>query len=504
MTWQERARRWFVEYNPLYFASATSVLAGVWLVAEGLPVDHFGSKAAVVAVSEAYQLLVIAGAWLLLRAGQRRPAALLGLVALLFTLDVALNGERLFSHARTLSLAPGMRARYVVPASLLFAAFGPLKLALLARVFRLPGTGRFLAVAGAAVFALPLLPYAIEAAGGDDARRLAHLRVFWLGAPLLGWALARPAWRAAADEDLRARRIAVAVPLLVAGLFISHAAMWSSFPALRLTPAHASPYLLVMFALGADRLSGRRAELAAWAGALLAMGTSTPQVQPLGLMAILSGGAMLALAERRGLRLLLPSIVCVCGGAFLLSGGGVPDLPWTLSLAAALTLAAVGRRDLPCLLGAGGAIAASIGLTPPLLPHAAMAGALWVAATSWLLFPERRRWLPCAALAVVLAAGVEPILREPALNALGYLGTSLLALALGLGGRWLEYKLVGVAGLSTFAVITHSMYAPRSALSWGLLLLGFGFAFLAAGVLVNLRAGSRNRESGSVPLPPSP
>ena len=477
-----------MEYNPLYFASAMCVFAGVWLVAEGLPVDHFASKAAVVAVGEAYQVLLIAGAWLLLRAGQRRPAALLGLVALLFTLDVALNGERLFSHARTLSLAPGMRARLAVPASLLFAAFGPVKLALLARVFRLPGTRRFLAVAGATVFALPLLPYAIEAAGD---RRLAHLFVFWLGAPLLGWALTRPAWKAAADEDLRALRIARAAPLLVAGLFLAHAAMWSTFPGLRLTPAHASPYLLVGFMLWADRLGGRRAELTAWAGALLAMGTSTSSVPPLGVMAILSGGAMLALVERRGLRLLLPSIVCVCGGAFLLSGGRVPGLPWTLSLAAALTLASVGRRDLPCLLGAGGAIAASIGLTPPLFPHAVMLGALWVAATSWLLFPERRRRLPCAALAVALAAGVVPILREPALNALGYLAMSLLALALGLGYRWLEYKLTGIAGLSTLAVVTHSIYAPRSLLSWGLLLLGFGFAFLVAGVLVNLRAARR-------------
>ena len=59
MSWRDRTHRWFVEYNPLYFASAMCVFAGVWLVSEGLPVDRFASKAAVVAVTEAYQLLLI-------------------------------------------------------------------------------------------------------------------------------------------------------------------------------------------------------------------------------------------------------------------------------------------------------------------------------------------------------------------------------------------------------------------------------------------------------------
>lgn len=500
MTMRDRIHRCFVEYNPLYFASAMCVFAGVWLVAEGLPAEHFASKAAVVGITEGYQFLVIGGAWLLLRMGCRRPAAILGLVALLFAMDVALNGERLFSHARTLSLAPGMRARLAIPASLLFAALGPIKLALLARVFRLSGSRSFLATAGLVVFALPLLPYALEAAGSsDDVRRLAHLFIFWLGAPLLGWALTRPAWTLGDVEEPRARRIAWAAPALVAGMFLVHGVMWSTYPSLRMTAAHAAPFVLVVFTLWADRLGGRRAELAAWTGSLLALAAASRSgALPLGVMAVISGGAMLALVQRRDLRLLLPAIVSVIGGAFLISGGRYPGASWTLTACAALTMAAAGRRDLRCLAASGLALAAALVETQrsvDLVPHGLMAGALWVAATSWLLFPERRSWLPCAALAAFLAAATWPLLREPAPNSFAYLGVALLAGSLGFAYRWLAYKLTGTAGLVTLAVVTHSIYAPRSPLSWGLLLLGFGFVFLAAGLAVNLRLRSTASEA---------
>ena len=118
-----------------------------------------------------------------------------------------------------MSLAPGMRARVAVPASLLFAALGPVKLFLLARVFRLRGARPFLAAAGAATFLLPLLPYAVEGAGSSlAARATAHLLVFWLGAPLLGLAVVRPAWRTSEADGLRVVRLARAVPFVVAGL----------------------------------------------------------------------------------------------------------------------------------------------------------------------------------------------------------------------------------------------------------------------------------------------
>ena len=171
-------------------------------------------------------------------------------------------------------------------------------------------------------------------------------------------------------------------------------------------------YALAVFTVWAAQLSGRRAELAAWAGGLGAMILATlgpAGVDPVGVMSVLTGGAMLALVERTGLRLLLPAIVSVYGGAFLLASGGVPPpIPgagWTLALCGALTCAAAAHRDLRCLLVSGAALGASAaGASTSNLPLCLMIGSLWVAATSWLLSrsggagcrapPWRFRWPP--------------------------------------------------------------------------------------------------------------
>ena len=92
--WRAIVHRCFVEYNPLYFASSLCILAGVFLLARELPREAFASKFGIVASTEAYQFLLIAGAAVLLRAGLKRPAAILGLTALVFLLDAALNSER--------------------------------------------------------------------------------------------------------------------------------------------------------------------------------------------------------------------------------------------------------------------------------------------------------------------------------------------------------------------------------------------------------------------------
>ena len=62
MAWRSVAFRWFVQYNPLYFASALCVLAGVFLFAHEQSPENFRSKLAVAATTESYQLLLITGA----------------------------------------------------------------------------------------------------------------------------------------------------------------------------------------------------------------------------------------------------------------------------------------------------------------------------------------------------------------------------------------------------------------------------------------------------------
>jgi hypothetical protein len=86
--------RWFVQYNPLYLISAALVLGGCFLLSRGL-VSHatFWSAVGVTLVSEVYGLCLVGGAALLTRLGQRRPAVLLALLALLFQWDLTLHVE---------------------------------------------------------------------------------------------------------------------------------------------------------------------------------------------------------------------------------------------------------------------------------------------------------------------------------------------------------------------------------------------------------------------------
>src|SRR5205807_2099633 len=159
-----------------------------------------------------------------------------------------------------LSLGPGMRARKAVPVSVALAFLGPVKLCLLARVFRLRNVRVPLVIAGLTLLLLPLLPYLTELV--DPTRRQsAYLIVSWLGAPLLAWACTPAAQRwtsSGVDQDERLRRIIRVAPILIAALFIAHGLVWSLIATLALTWAQAAPYLLAISASAAARLAAAR------------------------------------------------------------------------------------------------------------------------------------------------------------------------------------------------------------------------------------------------------
>src|SRR5690349_7049422 len=94
--------RWFIQYNPFFTASALCVLGGILLARQAL-----GSSAdvALTIVLELYQALVIAIAALLYRRLlERRPAAILGVIALVFLVDPTLQLSALAaSHAFAMS-----------------------------------------------------------------------------------------------------------------------------------------------------------------------------------------------------------------------------------------------------------------------------------------------------------------------------------------------------------------------------------------------------------------
>ena len=87
--------RWFVRYNPLYTASALCVLVGVFLLSDGLGrAEERSGEIWLMMVIELYELMLIAGAALLYRvARQRRPAVVLGLVAMVYMADVTFQVE---------------------------------------------------------------------------------------------------------------------------------------------------------------------------------------------------------------------------------------------------------------------------------------------------------------------------------------------------------------------------------------------------------------------------
>jgi hypothetical protein len=97
-------RHWLVHFNPLYLLSAFCVLTGVFLVnrsLDGLPADAFdGPRLALLAVIQAYEILIIAGAaFLVRRARVVRPAVLLILLEAVFLFDGTLRLESLLLRA---------------------------------------------------------------------------------------------------------------------------------------------------------------------------------------------------------------------------------------------------------------------------------------------------------------------------------------------------------------------------------------------------------------------
>jgi hypothetical protein len=86
--------RWFVQYNPMYLASAMLVLAGVILTSRGLVREGSTYGPLVVAlIAEVYACALIGGAALLTRIGQRRAAVLLALITIVYQGDLTLHTE---------------------------------------------------------------------------------------------------------------------------------------------------------------------------------------------------------------------------------------------------------------------------------------------------------------------------------------------------------------------------------------------------------------------------
>jgi len=147
--WQRLFHRWFIQYNPLYLFSAALVLGGVTAMSRGLASSESPVTQLVVGgVAELYSFALLAGVLLLRWAGLRRPAVMLGLIAVLYQGDLTLHSET------AVYLGPAG----VLGSALWLASFAA-KARLLARAFDLSVPRRVMALVLTGGAGIALIPY---------------------------------------------------------------------------------------------------------------------------------------------------------------------------------------------------------------------------------------------------------------------------------------------------------------------------------------------------------
>lgn len=210
---QRLMHRWFVEYNPLYLLSAALVLGGLTLVSqEAARHASLVGELGVAGIAEVYAFALIGGAAFLTRIGLRRPAVMLGLLAVLFLGDLTLHVETCAYLGVVGRVAAGL---WLV----LFVA----KLVLLAWAFELrPSLSAWL-VPVLAALGLAVLPQVLREVDEGLGTALVALWVFGIGAAGL-WT--ERAVRSAVALDVRGERALRGAWVLLGLLSLAHAFYW--------------------------------------------------------------------------------------------------------------------------------------------------------------------------------------------------------------------------------------------------------------------------------------
>ena len=244
--WRVLFHRWFVKYNPVDLVSALLVLSGLHLVSRGLTQEGstFGSLG-VALLAEAYAAALVAGAALLTRNGQKRPAVLLALLVVLYQADLTL-------HTETCAV---LGSAGVLATTLWIGIFGA-KIFALSRALRVRIGARALATAFVGGTGLALLPYG-----------LFHLAPNAKGALLAVFGVALHALFPRRVEDsvmpaealdpwskIVLRRVVVATWSIWSVLLILHVGFWASETSIDFTPVFVS----ALFAAAASRAGERR------------------------------------------------------------------------------------------------------------------------------------------------------------------------------------------------------------------------------------------------------
>ena len=206
--------RWLVEYNPVYLCSAALVLFGLTLIARALAQhDAVWSMLAVPALAELYAFSLIAGAAFLVRIGHRRPAVMLGLLAVLYQGDLTMNVE-LAVYLETVGKLAA--ASWV----LLFA----LKLRAIAWALQLRLSRSAMVVPTGAALGLAALPHLLSHASPAARSALVAHAVFGIGAAAV-WT--KREVTSAVPWDVRGRRCLRAAWAIWAALAVGHVGYWA-------------------------------------------------------------------------------------------------------------------------------------------------------------------------------------------------------------------------------------------------------------------------------------
>jgi hypothetical protein len=238
----ELCYEWFVRYNPLYFVSAACFIFGVFLVSKGIyDIDWIDGQIILTGVIEFYQILALAGSFILYRIlGQTRPAVILAIMNIVFLFDCTYQTEHL-------SYVPYIGGFLSVLWVVLFAV----KLKFLTSIFRLklPVVG-FIApiLAALGIAATPHLLYYTTL---DPA--LIHLAMTWYGVGLVLLVL----WRrpdVICRTELKGfsktvlRRAAKAAWMIWGGFYLFHLISWIRFFDIVITFANVAPvFVLIAF-----------------------------------------------------------------------------------------------------------------------------------------------------------------------------------------------------------------------------------------------------------------
>lgn len=430
--------RWFVTYNPVYLASAALVLGGLWLVGRDFLERRVLGGLGVSIIAELYALALIGGAAILHRAGQRRPAVMLGLLAALYQCDLTLTVEMCAYLGRLGWLGSvGWIVLFVAKLGMLGAALG----------LRLSRSALLVPSLGAAAIGLgpQLLPHLLRDARGA---------VVGIAVLAIGAAGATTARSIACDTgfDVRGRRAIRGLWWLGGAAGLAHVAYWGG-QGVPLVPT------VIALALLATRALQREHHVWAVVLGLLALTAWAAPSAHLGVTALMAAGVLALRALRSPVPATdAPRVVTppYRGATEAVEASTITEL------AAPIATFVAAPFDERARLLLGAAACAHLGLTVTLSP-ARWPGVAW---------PEHQLLLDVALAAVCALAA----------------------------WRWRRWRaLTTLVPASAHLAACHGWLAwPTTALGWGGSAIGLGFVSLAAAIGVSLwsqRRMSHDRSS---------